>query len=378
MPTTELSETVSVSALRDMLEQGQPVTILDVRPEEEWAEWRIPGSVHVDAYAALKAGDAAALSGVELPADSPIVTLCGVGVTSLTAARQLRQHGYQAQSLAGGMKAWSLAWNSAEVPLPESKPQVLQLRRTGKGCLSYLIGSGEEALVVDASLPPEVYLTLAQQRGWRITTVIDTHIHADHLSRSRPLAGLTGATLYLPDNRRASDFTPVRDGDVLAVGEARLEVLATPGHTEESAGYLLRPAGVPDAQALFTGDTLFLDGVGRPDLEADPEQAEQRARMLYGSLQRLQALPDGVLVLPGHAAEPIPFDGVPLVATLGEVQKRVARLRQTETEFVRSLLAHLPPAPPNHSRIVSLNEEAGWPEGDVTDLEAGANRCAVN
>jgi glyoxylase-like metal-dependent hydrolase (beta-lactamase superfamily II) len=164
----------------------------------------------------------------------------------------------------------------------------------------------------------------------------------------------------------------VRDGDVLTIGEAHLEVLATPGHTEESVSYML------DEQVLFTGDTLFLDGVGRPDLEANPEEAGQRARMLYHSLQRLQALPDDVLVLPGHAAEPIPFDGVPLAATLKEVQERVTRLRQTETAFVDSLLAHLPPTPPNHSRIVALNEEAGWAEGDVTDLEAGANRCAVS
>lgn len=372
MSTTELSETISVGALRDMLEQGQPVTILDVRPEEEWAEWRIPGSVHVDAYDALKAGDPDALAGVELPADTPVVTLCGVGVTSLTAARQLRQQGYQAQSLAGGMKAWSQAWNSADVPLATSKTQVIQLRRTGKGCLSYLIGAGDEAVVLDASLPSKIYLGLAQQRGWRITTVIDTHIHADHLSRGRPLAGMTGATLYLPDNRRAIAFRPVHDGDMLTIGEARLEVLATPGHTEESVSYML------DGQALFTGDTLFLDGVGRPDLEANPEEAEQRARMLYRSLQRLQALPGDVVVLPSHAAKPIPFDGVPLVATLKEVQERVARLRQTETEFVHSVLTHLPPTPPNHSRIVALNEEAGWAEGDVTDLEAGANRCAAS
>ena len=372
MAITEHSETVSVGALRDMLEQGQPVTILDVRPEEEWAEWRIPGSVHVDAYDALKAGVPDALSGVELPADKPVVTICGAGVTSLTAARQLRERGYQAQSLAGGMKAWSLAWNSADVPLATGNAQVIQLRRTGKGCLSYLIGAGDEALVVDASLPSEIYLGLAQQRGWRITTVIDTHIHADHLSRGRPLAGTTGATLYLPENRRATDFTPVRDGDVLTIGETRLEVLATPGHTEESASYLL------DEQALFTGDTLFLNGVGRPDLQANLEEAEQRARMLYRSLQRLQALPEDVLILPGHAAEPIPFDGVPLVATLGEVQVRVARLRQAENEFINSLLAHLPATPPNHSRIVALNEAAGWPEDDVTDLEAGANRCAVS
>jgi glyoxylase-like metal-dependent hydrolase (beta-lactamase superfamily II)/rhodanese-related sulfurtransferase len=338
MTTTISAETVDVAALCEMLAQGRPLTILDVRPAEEWAEWRIPGSVHLDAYTALKAGDPDALAGVKLPADQPVITICGAGVTSLTAARQLREKGYQARSLAGGMKAWSLAWNSADVPLPASQVRVIQLRRTGKGCLSYLIGSGDKALVIDASLPPDVYVALAQQRGWRITQVIDTHIHADHLSRSRLLAEMTNATLYLPQNDRAARFTPALDGDVLAVGNGRLRVLATPGHTEESAAYLL------DEQALFTGDTLFLDGVGRPDLEANPQE----------------------------------FDGIPLAATLQAVQARVSRLQLAETEFVNWLLAHLPPTPPNHSRIVSLNEAGGWPEGDVTDLEAGANRCAVS
>jgi glyoxylase-like metal-dependent hydrolase (beta-lactamase superfamily II)/rhodanese-related sulfurtransferase len=371
MTTTISTETVDVAALREMLAQARPLTILDVRPEEEWAEWRIPGSRHVDAYAALKSGDPDALAGVDLPGDKPVITICGAGVTSLTAARQLRERGYQACSLAGGMKAWSLAWNSADVPLPASQARVVQLRRTGKGCLSYLIGSGDEALVIDASLPPPVYTALATQHGWRITQVVDTHIHADHLSRSRLLAGMTGATLYLPQNERAADFTPLQDGEVLAVGDGRLQLLATPGHTEESAVYLL------DEQALFTGDTLFLDGVGRPDLEANFEEAARRARTLYRSLQRLQQLPGDLLILPGHTNEPVPFDGAPLAVTLQEVRAQVSRLRLAETEFVNWLLAHLPPTPPNHSRIVALNEAGSWPEGDVTDLEAGANRCAV-
>jgi glyoxylase-like metal-dependent hydrolase (beta-lactamase superfamily II) len=327
--------------------------------------------MHVDAYDALKAGDPDALAGVALPVDKPVVTICGAGLTSLTAARQLRERGYQAQSLAGGMKAWSLAWNNADVPLPDSRVRVIQLRRTGTGCLSYLIGSGNEALVIDASLPPDVYMALAEQHGWRITQVIDTHIHADHLSRNRLLAGMTGAILYLPQNGRADRFTPVHDGDILTVGDGRLQILATPGHTEESAAYLL------DEQALFTGDTLFLEGVGRPDLEADPEEAERRAHTLYRSLQRLQQLSGDVLILPGHTSEPVPFDGAPLAATLQEVQTRLPRLQLVETEFVNWLLAHLPPTPPNHSRIVALNEAGSWPDEDVTDLEAGANRCAV-
>ncbi len=364
--------TINVETLRELLEQGQPVTVLDIRRAEDRAEWAIPGSLHVPAYDALKANDANALAGVHLPADRPVVTICGAGVTSLIAAEQLRARGLEAISLAGGMKAWSLAWNSAEVPVQGSQARVIQVRRTGKGCLSYLIGSQGSAAVIDAALEPEIYLDLAHRYGWSITTVLDTHIHADHLSRARRLAEQSGARLYLPDQERATfSFSPLRDGAVLNIGAARLVALHTPGHTLESTSYLL------DGQALFTGDTLFLAGVGRPDLEANPTEARQRAHLLYRSLQRLLTLAPETLILPGHTSEPIAFDGQPVAASLAQVQERVALLAVPEDAFVESLLARIPPTPPNHRQIVTLNESGTMFEGDPTDLEAGANRCAV-
>ena len=124
-----------------MLEDHAPVTVLDVRKAEDHAEWAIPGSLHIDAYEALKAGDPDALADAAIPMDAPVVTICGAGKVSITAMEQLRARGYDARSLAGGMKAWSLAWNSAEVPVPGSAATVIQVRRTGKGCLSYLIGN---------------------------------------------------------------------------------------------------------------------------------------------------------------------------------------------------------------------------------------------
>ena len=108
--------TIDVDELRAMLEEHQSVTVLDIRKAEDRAEWAIPGSLHVDAYEALKAGDPGALADVGLPMDAPVVTICGAGKVSLTAMEQLRARGYDARSLTGGMKAWSLAWNSAEVP----------------------------------------------------------------------------------------------------------------------------------------------------------------------------------------------------------------------------------------------------------------------
>lgn len=130
MPTP----TVSVEALREMLDRGEPVTVLDVRSANERAEWAIPGSIHFDAYDALKAGDEQAMDSVDLPAERmPVVTVCGAGKTSMIAAEQLRAKGFTAMSLQGGMKSWSLAWNVAEVLVSRTEAQVLQVRRTGKG-----------------------------------------------------------------------------------------------------------------------------------------------------------------------------------------------------------------------------------------------------
>src|SRR6266508_2032035 len=233
-------QTIDVDTLRTWLDVGYAVTVLDVRTAVDRAEWAIPGSIHVDAYAALKANDPHALDSVDLPTDTPVVTVCGAGKISQVAAQQLQARGFHAYSLAGGMQAWSLAWNTAEVALPERTTRIVQVRRTGKGCLSYLIGSQGQAAVIDAALDPQIYRNLAQQEGWRITHVLDTHIHADHLSRSRALAEETGATLYLPAQRRVMfSFTPAADGDIVAIGGAEVRVLHTPGHTAESTSYLL-------------------------------------------------------------------------------------------------------------------------------------------
>jgi rhodanese-related sulfurtransferase len=159
---------IDVESLRQMLEQGAPVIVLDVRPEDQRTEWRIPGSVHFDAYEALKAKDPNAMEGVDLRGEVPVVTVCAAGNSNAVAAEQLRERGYEVLTLAGGMKSWSLAWNTAEVKLPQTEARVLQVRRTGKGCLSYLVGSDGEAAVIDASLDPEVYLGLAEERSWKI------------------------------------------------------------------------------------------------------------------------------------------------------------------------------------------------------------------
>jgi glyoxylase-like metal-dependent hydrolase (beta-lactamase superfamily II) len=271
------------------------------------------------------------------------------------------------------MKAWSLAWNTADVPLADTSVRIIQIRRTGKGCLSYLVGSDCDAAVIDPSLPPAVYLHLARRHGWRVRYVLESHIHADHLSRARQLAKQSGAALLLPDQQRVHfPFSAVVDGDTITVGTATIIARRTPGHTEESTSYVLNEA------AVFTGDTLFTKGVGRPDLHADAEGAQRRARALFGSLMRLTALGPEAVVLPAHASEPIAFDEQAVRARMKDVATALSEWLASEQTFVERVTSRLPATPPNFARIVELNEAGELPEGDPTDLEAGANRCAVS
>lgn len=129
--TLDTALTIDVDTLRARLERGEPTFVLDVRPVAERAEWAIPGSVHLDAYQALRAGDPHALLAMTPPSNAPVVTVCAVGRTSRIAADQLRKRGVAAWSLSGGMKAWSLAWNTAELSTEDAT--LVQVRRTGKG-----------------------------------------------------------------------------------------------------------------------------------------------------------------------------------------------------------------------------------------------------
>jgi glyoxylase-like metal-dependent hydrolase (beta-lactamase superfamily II)/rhodanese-related sulfurtransferase len=362
---------IDADTLRAWLERKRPVTLIDVRSGEDRAQWSIPGSIHIDVYEALKAGQRSVLSEVDLPRNLQVVTVCNLGKMSERAAQELTARGIQAVSLQGGMKAWSLAWNQAAVDLPGVR--LHQVRRTGKGCLSYMALSGSEAVVIDASLPPEVYMDLALQEGARIRCTLDTHIHADHLSRSRLLAQKAGAELLLPrQNRVRFSYSPIDHGKQILFGRAAVTAIRTPGHTPESTCYLL------DGRALFTGDTLFLAGVGRPDLHANAGESRARAALLYRSLKQLLALGPEVRVFPGHMSEPAPFDGKPIEERLGVIADRLQEWLSSEHMFVAKLLDRLPASPPNYTRITGLNEAGELPDGDVTDLEAGANRCAVS
>lgn len=351
--------------------------VVDIRPRPEFDAWHIEGAVNVPVYDQLKAGsEGEALRQLqELPADRPVVTVCRGGFVSKRAAQVLQGLQREAASLLGGMRGWGAVWTEARVPLSAvPSASLVQVRRNGKGCLSYVLADGGEAAVFDPSVDATAYADLIARTGATLKTVLETHVHADHLSRARELARWSGAELIYPENARVTfPYRAVRDGDRLQVGAVEIEVIATPGHTGESVCYRL--AG----EALLTGDTLFTAAVGRPDLEAGAAGAAGGAHELWTSLhRRLLPLPPGTRILPAHHAAAIGFDGEPIAAALGHVMERVALLGEAEDGFVQAVVRSLGPKPPNFEMVIAVNEgKAGLQGIDPLDLEAGPNRCAV-
>src|SRR5256886_1255340 len=156
------ADRITVAELEELLAADRPVTVLDVRSPSD-VDWEIPGSVHVDAFGDLHSGQLGPLADLQLP-PGHVFTVCGVGRTAAIATHLLRANGIEALTLDGGMRSWSLAWNTAQTTISDC--QVVQVRRTGKGCLSYIVESQSEAIVIDAPVDPEIYVRLCE-RLWK-------------------------------------------------------------------------------------------------------------------------------------------------------------------------------------------------------------------
>ena len=377
--------TISPELLRRRLIDHDPPTVIDTRPGDDYAAWHIPGAANYP----FKPDDSVDLDAIanELTngLSGEVITLCAKGKSSTALAKGLVEAGIEDVSvLQDGMEGWSRVYELASVPTVAGGLEIFQIQRLAKGCLSYLIGipSAGEAVVVDPSRHIDEYQRIAADDDMTITHVIDTHVHADHISGGRELATTVDATYHLPAGASERDvayaYTPLNRNDVLTIGPVDIKAVSTPGHTSESMSLLV------GGEAVLTGDTLFVESVGRTELQFGDEEASTGAEELFTSIHRtLLAYPEAVQILPGHTSvesrEFLEAAGSPITASVAELRTDRPLLTKDREEFVAAITESLPDKPPNYERMLGINTGREEPDNlqEAIELELGPNRCAA-
>ncbi|PFY81565.1 MBL fold metallo-hydrolase [Bacillus pseudomycoides] len=354
--------------------------ILDVRNEVDYVDWKIEGkqvSSINKPYFDLLEGVESILE--ELPKEKDILVVCAKEGSSKFVAEQLIEAGLKnVYYLAGGMKAWSEYVKPIKVGDLKDGGSVYQFNRLGKGCLSYMVISNGEAVVIDSIRTIEAYEEFAEEQGAMITNVMDTHLHADHISGGRKLAQKVKGTYWLPPKDAEEvvfSYEPLVEGIVIQVGGTKIaiETIYSPGHTIGSTSFIV------DDVYLLSGDILFVDSIGRPDLAGKAEDWVSDLRnTLY---KRYKTLSQDLIVLPAHYSKASELDEQGRVrAKLKDLFKRNAGLNiEDELEFRKTVTENLPPQPNAYQDIRQTNMGKINPSvEEERKMEIGPNRCAVH
>ncbi|MEK4425557.1 MBL fold metallo-hydrolase [Solibacillus sp. FSL K6-1523] len=352
--------------------------ILDVRNADSFEDWKIDG--HQFDYLNVPYFDL--LDGVEeilpkIPTNKDVLVVCAKEGSSIMIAEMLSEAGREVAYLEGGMKSWSMYLEPIKVGDLQNGGELYQFVRLGKGCLSYMIISEGEAALIDAVRFTEVFTKFAEEKNVKITHVFDTHLHADHISGGRHIAAATGATYYLPEKDAAEvvfDYAKLEDGLTVQIGASKIDVgaLYSPGHTIGSTSFVV------DSKYLLTGDILFIDSIGRPDLAGLAEDWVGDLReTLY---KRYRALAEDLIVLPAHfmIIEELNEDGT-VSKRLGDLFAENHGLNVEDEATFRSMVTdNLPPQPNAYQEIRHVNMGKITPsDEEQTEMEIGPNRCAV-
>lgn len=383
--------------LKALLDADEEIFIVDLRNPTEFSRHRIEGlsivpTLNVPYFEVLEAeeNDDIAQSFAayaekqwrnRLPSQGQILVVCAKGGASAYATEGLQRLGYNAVNLAGGMEAWGNFYDRKPIVEAQSL-SIYQVSRPARGDLSYMLLSDGEMVVVDPNRHVEQYAEFAAAHQARVTAVLDTHGHADHISGGPALADRMGTHYHLHpyDAVHPIDvltgtlrYEPLRDGQEIRFGSSRLEVLHIPGHTLGNLAFLV------NGSYLLSGDSIFIRSIARPDLGG---RGDTWAPLHYRSLVRLLQLPEEVVVLPGHFSTPTEAnaDGT-YAATLGRLRQTNEGLQlvsRGEATFVEQILASLPEFPPQYVEIKRVNAGLVHPDEEkASELEIGRNICAL-
>lgn len=309
-----------------------------------------------------------------VPQADSIYVLCARGQSSQYVTGVLRERGRNAINVEGGMMAWAAHHRVIHLNDAGDGVAIYQVVRPAKGCLSYMVCSGGEALIVDATRYGGVYREFAERNTLRIVAVADTHLHADHLSGGAALSSESGAGYHLADeDAQGSALQRQAMPKHFEIGDAKIRVLTlpVPGHTLGSTALLVND------RYLISGDTLLPEGVGRPDLG---NKAREWTEYLYQSLSEvLGKLDPQTAALPAHAASAAQFDARgacqrelgTLLAT-AKIADRGAFVDGVEERVSRSS------QPAAYAEIRKINLGGPASPERAQELEIGMNQCALS
>lgn len=356
----------------------EPIFLLDVRNESDVQDWKIEGK----AVDYINVPYFELLDGVEdmiekVPTDREVLVVCAKEGSSIMVAEMLSEAGRTVSYLQGGMKAWSEHVEPVKIGDLSGGGELYQFVRMGKGCLSYMIMSNGEAAVVDAARMTEVYINFAKKHDVSVTHVLDTHLHADHISGGKKLADQTGAAYWLPPKDAEEvtfEYERLEEGQRITIGTASIDIqpIYSPGHTIGSTSFIV------DNQFLLSGDILFVDSIGRPDLAGLAEDWVGDLReTLY---DRYMVLSKELIVLPAHfmIMEEVNEDGS-VWKELGVLFEENHGLNIEDEDAFRQMVTKNLPAQPNaYQDIRYTNMGKLTPDDEEQrEMEIGPNRCAI-
>ncbi|MFF2481418.1 MBL fold metallo-hydrolase [Paenibacillus sp. NPDC058071] len=358
----------------------KPLFILDVRNESDFSNWKIEGEtieiINIP-YFDLLDDIAPALN--RIPEDQEVLVVCAKEGSSVMVAEQLAEEGKtNVRYLEGGMKTWSEYLEPVKVADLSGGGELYQFVRIGKGCLSYMVISEGEAAVIDSNRMIVPYERMLEQKGAKLIHAIDTHLHADHISGGRALAEKHGGMYHLPPKDAGEvtfDYVPLQEGQDLYVGKEKIHIqpIYSPGHTIGSTSFVI------DGRFLLSGDILFVESIGRPDLAGLAEDWVGDLRETLYS--RFKQLPDELIVLPAHFGKVSELgEGGLVSARLGLLYEQNPGLNMADEEqFRRTVTEQLPPQPNAYQEIRQTNMGKLTPdEEQQREMEMGPNRCAVH